>query len=135
MPVQKHNPHKSIHKAKIPQFDPVSHVAVARPVYSKEIQREQKARDALDAEWNRLAESGTWDLDKPQEAEWVRKMANKNRKTVHIGRVFEICVQKGSELPKGHKGQGPRDPEKTRGEGGRGQEEEPRERERKRGPR
>ena len=29
--------------------------------------------------------------------------AKKKGKKVHVGKVFEICVEKGSELPEGHK--------------------------------
>ena len=108
MPVRQYRPKPfeafTGHRARIPEFDPMSHVAVARPVFSKEISREIDARKALDTEWKRLADAGTWDLDEPREAEWVRNLANKKKKTVHFGRVFEICVEKGSELPKGSKG-------------------------------
>ena len=38
------------HRPKIPDFDPISHVAVARPVFTKEIARESEAREALDTE-------------------------------------------------------------------------------------
>ena len=48
MPVRKHIPRP--HQLKIPDFDPVSHVAVARPVYGKEIAREEKARKAKEPE-------------------------------------------------------------------------------------
>ena len=35
--------------------------------------------------------------------EGIRDMAKKNKKPVHLGRVFEICVEKGSEFKKGDK--------------------------------
>ena len=36
--------------------------------------------------------------------EWddVRAEAKRKGKKVHVGKVFEICVEKGSELPKGN---------------------------------
>ena len=38
--------------------------------------------------------------------EWAQVAADAERKgeVVHVGRIFEICVEKGSELPKGDPG-------------------------------
>ena len=42
-----------------------------------------------------------WDMSSVREWEDVSKEALKKGKKVHVGKVFEICVEKGSELPAG----------------------------------
>ena len=57
-----------------------------------------KAKEATDAEWGRLRTMHTW--DEYDVHEW-RDMQARLEKS-HVGRIFEICVEKGSELPEGH---------------------------------
>ena len=44
-----------------------------------------------------------WLYDTVQEWSTISEGARKKGKKVHVGKVFEICVEKGSELPEGHK--------------------------------
>ena len=37
-----------------------------------------------------------------KEASEVRRQAKKDNVTVHFARIFDLCVEKGSELPDGH---------------------------------
>src|SRR5665648_49383 len=79
---------------------------VARPVGKKEIQETREAQDALQKEWDKLrkvGKNGCWDEDRVMEKKAVIDKAKKDKKTIHWGRIFEICTEKGSELPKGDK--------------------------------
>ena len=71
---------------------------VAQPVNKKEIRFNPKARESLDIEWNKLVEKTAWLYDTLQEWSTVSEGAKKKGKKVHVGKVFEICVEKGSEL-------------------------------------
>ena len=76
---------------------------VARPVNRKEIRSSPKAQEALDVEWNKPVKKTAWLYDTVAEWKTVSDKAKKSGKKVHVGKVFEICVEKGSELPEGHK--------------------------------
>ena len=85
---------------------PVYSACVARPVGSKEVQSNPKAKEAKQAEWDRLravirpdGTPGVWDEDQVQECREVRKKAAIDKIKIHIGRVFDIVVEKNSELP------------------------------------
>ena len=41
-----------------------------------------------------------WDESKPREWKDVTNEAKRNGETVHMGRIFDICVEKNPELPK-----------------------------------
>ena len=56
---------------------------------------------APDKEWNNLTSKGAWDYSTVREWEDVSREAMKNKTKVHVGKIFEICVEKGSELPLG----------------------------------
>ena len=73
---------------------------VARPVGKAEINREPLARAALQKEWDRLKERKVWDVDPKAVREWrdVAAEARANKEEAHMGMLFEICVEKGSEL-------------------------------------
>ena len=69
-----------------------------------------KARKALDAEWEKLRflkrphpvkGLGVWDEGRVREASSVREEARQAGKTVHSGRIVELCHEKGSELEEG----------------------------------
>ena len=72
--------------------------AVARLVSRDEVARTPKAKAALDAEWERLKVKGTCDEARVQECRKVVSEANRKGETVHFGRIFEACYEKGSEL-------------------------------------
>ena len=75
--------------------------AVARPVGKGEIARSPEAQEALKKEWTRLEKLGTWDTHKVKEWRDVANIAKRQGVTVHVGKIFDICVEKGSELPIG----------------------------------
>ncbi|CAE7497332.1 NaCP60E, partial [Symbiodinium natans] len=101
-------PHEPEHREKISSNLPVSEdevrelfALVARPVGRREILEDPKAQAALDVEWNKLMVKKAWDMGSVREWKDVSDEAIKKGKKVHVGKVFEICVEKGSELPKG----------------------------------
>ena len=75
---------------------------VARPVNRKEIRSNPKAQAPLDVEWVKLEKKDAWLYDTVQEWREVAAKAKKQGRKVHIGKIFEICVEKGSEFPSGH---------------------------------
>ena len=75
---------------------------VSRPVGQKEINNNPAAQAALDKEWNNLVTKGAWDYKTVREWKDVSDEAIKSKTKVHVGKVFEICVEKGSELPEGN---------------------------------
>ena len=78
-----------------------SNALVARPVGQKEINNTPAAQAALDKEWNNLTSKGAWDYSTVREWDDVSREAIKNKTKVPVGKIFEICVEKGSELPQG----------------------------------
>ena len=58
------------------------------------------ARASLDKEWGRLRKIITWDEAGVREWRDVASEARSSGSKVHVGRIFDICVEKGSELPK-----------------------------------
>ena len=78
-----------------------SNALVARPVGQKEINNTPAAQAALDKEWNNLTSKCAWDYSTVREWDEVSREAIKNKTKVHVGKIFEICVEKGSELPQG----------------------------------
>ena len=75
---------------------------VARPVKAKEIASDAAAKAAMDAEWASLRAMKTWEEDKVREWSDVRDEARRTNTRNHVGMVFGICVEKGSELPRGN---------------------------------
>jgi len=77
---------------------------VARPVSRQEVAKLPAAQAALQKEWDRLRAAGCWDETKVREWSDVASEARKTGKIAHMGRVFALCVEKGSELPAGDPG-------------------------------
>ena len=75
--------------------------AVARPVGKAEIRSTPAAQEALLKEWTKLRQAGCWDESKVREWSDVASEARRNSTTMHVGLIFEICVEKGSELAPG----------------------------------
>eukprot|EP00435_Cladocopium_sp_Y103_P046789 s641_g13.t1 len=73
--------------------------AVARLVPKDEVAKNPKAKAALDKEWENLRTKGVWDESRVRECRSIVDEARKNGETVHLGRIFEACYEKGSELP------------------------------------
>ena len=67
---------------------------VARPVDRKERVANPKAKAALDKEWNKLITQGCWDYDTVREWSDVSAEARKTGAVAHVGRIFDICVEK-----------------------------------------
>ena len=83
-------------------------VCVARPVGKAEIQKEPAALESLLKEWSKLRTAKVWDESKVREWADVAAEARKKDAKAHVGRIFEICVEKGAELPKGNPGRSTR---------------------------
>ena len=66
-----------------------------RPGRGKE---KAQALAALKKEWDRLRAIGTWDESKVREWKDVRLEADRSGQDVHIAPIFDICVEKNSEL-------------------------------------
>ena len=77
------------------------YACVARPVSRRERQENADARASLNKEWGRLRKITTWDESAVREWAQVAQDARKSGKVAHVGRIFDICVEKGSELQKG----------------------------------
>ena len=73
--------------------------SVARLVTKDEISKNPKARAALDKEWQNLQNKGVWDESRVRECRDIVSEARRKGETVHLGRIFEACYEKGSELP------------------------------------
>ena len=95
MPVR---PPFPIHRVKNPAVEYPYEACVARPVSRKEVQKEAKAQAALNKEWRKLRALNTWDETAVREWSDVAAQAKKTGTKVHVGRIFDICVEKGSEL-------------------------------------
>ena len=76
---------------------------VARRVGKKEVDSVRAAYDAMTAEADKLAKKGVWNLDKVKEWSDVCNNLSKNE-FAHVGNVFGIGVEKGSEIEKDNKG-------------------------------
>ncbi len=94
----------NIHRVKIIPRQFLVNALVARPVRKDELAVTPKAQEAMDAEWNRLLAAKVWDTTNVREWDDVAAEAVLNKKEVQFGYLFGICVEKGSELPKGDKG-------------------------------
>ena len=93
-----HVKHRELAPAHLPPWV----VCVARPVGKKEIKDTPAAQAALAKEWERLRKAGCWDEASVCEWDAVAAQARREGKKAHVGRIFELCVEKGSELPAGH---------------------------------
>jgi len=94
---------KQTHRTIIPDID--NHMAfmcVASSITKKEAATNPDAAKAMDKEWDKLEKQVAWELENVREWSDVVKEANAKGVKVHVGRVFGILVEKGSELPKGH---------------------------------
>ena len=58
-----------------------------------------KALKATNTEWDKLWDQKVWDSSMYKQINAVRYEAQKNGTEIHLGKLFGICVEKGSELP------------------------------------
>ena len=83
-----------------------ANLLVASQISRKEWVGIDAAKAAVQAEWDRLRAKQTWIEPKSADEviffDAVMKKARMSGKKVHLGRLFDICVLKGSELEPGH---------------------------------
>ena len=72
---------------------------VATPLKPSKYEKIPAAKAAVQAEWDKLKKLGCWDESSVQELGAVKAKAVASGKKIHIGRIFELCVEKRSELP------------------------------------
>ena len=77
------------------------HALVARPVNQKELNNNPEAQKSLDVEWEKLVKKHAWVIESVREWDDVRAEAKHKGKKVHVGKVFEICVETGLHKFKG----------------------------------
>ncbi len=87
------------HNTKNPTSRASYNALVARILSKREIAASDGARVALKLEWNKLKAQGVWDVTRVKPWSRVANEARSSGKTVHVGRIFEICVEKNCELP------------------------------------
>ena len=102
MPTLKSKP-KQVHRDKITdQYrTPLFSAGVARPVRKDEIKIKPKAQAAVDVEWAKLraiGDRGCWDEKRVRSKRELLAEYRKSGKKCHWGRIFSLCVEKGSEL-------------------------------------
>jgi hypothetical protein len=73
---------------------------VARPVFKDEIRRSPGAQAALRNERGRLRLIDTWREDLVEGWDEVAAHAKRANTKIHMGMVFQICVEKNSETEK-----------------------------------
>ena len=98
---------KHEHRDRIPNGETLHlNACVARPVGRAST---PAALEAVAKEWNRLRSIkhktgvGVWDESEVKEKRQVRRQAEIDGVLVHFARIVDLCVEKGSELPVGHK--------------------------------
>ena len=106
MPRTRHPAAQHEHRQKYFDQFPLIPALVARSVKKAEIATQPDAQNAMWTEYSRLEGAGTWNLKGVRP--W-KEVANEARASggsikAQVGRVFGVCVEKGSELPKSDKG-------------------------------
>ena len=93
------------HRSKVSNVRSLYNACVARPVKPAEARTNKAAQRAMQDEWDRLravvrpdGTTGVWDEHLVREWKDVRKDARRANRTVHVGRVFGIIVEKNHEL-------------------------------------
>ena len=89
--------------AVVPQLDDVResdhpelelYAMVARPVTKAERLVNPKAMASLDKEWNKLENQIIWEVEKVMPWRVIAEEARASGEIVHVGRIFDICVEK-----------------------------------------
>jgi hypothetical protein len=78
---------------------------VARPVSKSEIAQNPSlvsgdCKTAHDKEWQRLVDKKVWDFKSVKQWSDVARLARQDNRTIHMGRIFGLMVEKNHELPK-----------------------------------
>ena len=66
---------------------------IARIVGKKEMLSTPKAAEAVKVEYDKLIDQGAWNLEEVEDWHDVRNRARETGQTIHIGRIFAICVE------------------------------------------
>ena len=75
---------------------PLIGACVARSVGSDEMKANKGALKAQTTEWSKLWEQNVWDNSMYKKNHSVRYEAQRNGREIHLGKLFGICVEKGS---------------------------------------
>ena len=67
---------------------------VARPVTKAERFVNPKAMASLDKEWNKLENQIVWEIEKVMPWRVIAEEVRASGEVVHVGRIFDICVEK-----------------------------------------
>ena len=89
------------HREKLEDSTFPFNIAVARTVNKRELASNNDARAAVQVEWDKLRRTKCWDKDNVRVWSEVAEEARRKGVTVHVGRIFEIVVEKGAELARG----------------------------------
>ena len=99
MPVCDSEEHaKELHREIYPYLGPLFEACVARPVNRQERMSNPKALAAIKKEWDRLRDIKCWDESRPAEWSDISRWYRDKALEAHVGRIFDILVEKGSEL-------------------------------------
>ena len=96
------NEKQQSHRDKLSPFSDLFECCVARTVTKKELKENKKAQQAVQKEWDKLRGLQTWDESRVREWSDVAKEARKTGQKVNVGLIFQIVVEKGSELEEGN---------------------------------
>ena len=99
-------PNEQKHREKIPlDEDPRDAdwfaACVARSASEREVTTNKAAKASLDKEWDKLRDQKCWDEGSVREWSEVAALAKRMGRKAHVGRIFDICVEKYAELPDG----------------------------------
>ena len=96
MPNQEHveREHGIDSHQRIKTFQRMMYGLVAKDIPRKMWGSVAGAQDAVDKEWRRLRDRDVWDEDNPRGLWDVIAEAKRLNKQIHIGRLFDICVER-----------------------------------------
>ena len=66
--------------------------------FREEVASNPKAKASVQKEWNKLRDLGCWDEKGVREWADVKSVARRENSKVHVGRIFDICVERNHEL-------------------------------------
>ena len=76
---------------------------IARPVKAAELRWNRDAQGRMQEEIDKLNMRDVWSFEGVRQWADVAKEAKAKGVKAHMGNAFGICVEKGSEMPQGHK--------------------------------
>ena len=105
MPNQEHieREHGIDSHQRIETFQRMMYGLVAKDIPRKMWGSVEGAHEAVDKEWRRLRDQDVWDENDPRGLWDVIGEAKRLNKQIRMGRLFDICVEKSSELERQEK--------------------------------